>query len=247
MYSAIIPAYNRPVLVKDAIESVFRQSMPPSEIIVIDDASDIPLSDVLRPYFPRVKLIRNDINMGVSASRNIAVKSACTKFVAFLDSDDVWLPHKMERQMEFMLSGGFPASHTDEFWYRCTRWVNQGKQHTRYGGKILCKILDKCRISPSSLVLERSLFESLGGYDESLRVCEDYELSLRLAAVAEIGYLEDRAIIKRNIAENSLSNGIEYIESVRLGILERFAAGYDGAEKECIKQELERKRGIVKK
>jgi glycosyltransferase involved in cell wall biosynthesis len=216
------------------------------EIIVVDDFSDIPLAEVLIPYIPRINVIRNEKNLGVSASRNIGAKIAKAKFIAFLDSDDLWLPFKMANQMDFMLSGGLVASHTNEYWYRDGRWINQGKQHARYGGKILSKILDKCRVSPSSLVLERSFFETLGGYDESLRVCEDYELTLRIAAMTDLGYLENKAIIKRDITTNSLSRGIKHIESIRLDILERFAKSYSGDDKECVEQELERKMGIVR-
>lgn len=229
---------------KDAIESVFCQTIPPLEIIVVDDGS-VPALD-LSAYLPRIKLIRTD-NKGVSAARNAGAAAAKGRYLAFLDSDDLWLPPKLELQMGCMQAGNADACHSDEFWLRKGRWVNQGKQHAKYGGDILCQILDKCRISPSSTVISSELFHKLGGYDESLRVCEDYELCLRIAAHTKIAYLDKKLIVKRAIDENSLSASIKHIESIRFRILERFAASRDYAARymPCITAELERKRGIV--
>ncbi|MDR2870922.1 MAG: glycosyltransferase family 2 protein, partial [Deferribacteraceae bacterium] len=241
--SAIIPCYNRPQLVKAAIESIFCQhdiSPAEIEIIVVDDGSK-PCLD-LSAYIPRISLIRQN-NMGVSAARNAGVNAAQGEFIAFLDSDDIWLADKLAQQLGFMQKHGALVSHTDELWLRQGRWVNQGRQHQRYGGDILCKILDKCRVSPSSLMVRKDFFKAIGGFDEQLRVCEDYELCLRMAAQTKIYYLEERLLVKRAI-DASLSQSIQHIESIRLTILERFAAagGYEPCYSECIEAELEPKR-----
>jgi hypothetical protein len=139
--------------------------------------------------------------------------------------------------------------HANEHWLRAKKWINQGRQHARYGGEILPYILDKCRVSPSTLVVERALFNAVGGYDERLRVCEDYDLSMRLAIAAEFGYIEQKLVIKRDVMETSLSRGIQHIESVRLDILTEFARAFalNPAQLECVNREIERKRGIVKR
>ncbi len=249
MYSAVIPVYNRGAAVRDAIESVFRQTLPAREIIVVDDGSDEPLERTLSQYNPRVTLIRLKKNAGVSAARNAGAAASSGKYTAFLDSDDLWTPDKCRIQIGEMEKSGLPASHTDEHWFRKDRWVNQGKQHTKYGGNIFCTILDKCRISPSALVVEKGLFSRMGGFNPLLRVCEDYEFSMRLALIAEIGYIPEKLTVKRATEANSLSAAIRHIESVRLDILEQFISQHElpPEYEECAKKELERKRRIVGK
>lgn len=244
--SVIIPCYNRHDLVKDAIESVFFQSRKAEEIIIVDDASASPIK--LDAYLPQVKIIRLKNNSGVSAARNAAAQCAKAKYLAFLDSDDLWLPQKLERQIPAMQESGLPVSHCNEFWFRKGRWVNQSKQHEKYGGNIFCKILDKCRVSPSSLLIEKDFFMRCGAFDESLRACEDYELCLRIACRTDVLYIPEKMIVKRAIAANSLSAGIKHIEAIRLEILDNFIKNADlnDAQKSCAMAELERKRAIVK-
>ncbi|MDR0453255.1 MAG: glycosyltransferase [Deferribacteraceae bacterium] len=247
MFSVIIPAYNRNSAVRDAIESVFRQTLPPVEIIIVDDCSDKPLEHSLAPYLSKIKIIRAEKNAGVSSARNIGIAVCSGKYVAFLDSDDLWTPDKCRIQIEAMIKYNWRASHTDEHWYRQDRWVNQGKQHTKYGGHIFCKILDKCRISPSAFMLDRELLNRMGGFNEQLIVCEDYEFFLRLALETEIGYLPEKLTIKRAIEKNSLSASIKHIESTRLKILEQFASEHilSREYQMCLQNELERKKKIV--
>ena len=148
-----------------------------------------------------------------------------------------------------MLDNEFKISHTDEFWYRENRFINQNKDMVRYGGEIFSKILDKCRVSPSTIMIERKLFETVRGFDEALRVCEDYELLLRLSMNNLVGYIEDRLTIKRSITDDQLSKSIQHIESVRLDILEKFKAEYfdslKSADKIALNLEIERKSNIV--
>jgi glycosyltransferase involved in cell wall biosynthesis len=228
------------------VESVFAQSHPAGEVIVVDDGSSAETYESLKPYLPALRYIHMEENRGVSAARNLGVSAAKGKYIAFLDSDDIFLPDKLAAQLPLMKEAS--ASHTDEHWFRRDRFVNQGAAHSKYGGEIFCKILDKCRISPSSFMIEKALFEGLGGFNENLRVCEDYEFFLRLASKHSVAYLPKKLIIKRAVAENSLSAGIKYIESIRLGILEDFAAQMepDSSQKECLLSEIARKRGIVK-
>ena len=248
MFSVVIPARNRGRTTRDAIEAVFRQTFPPKEIIVVDDCSDIPLERELCQYLPRVTIVRLEKRSGVSAARNAGAAICSEKYIAFLDSDDLWLPDKCRIQIGAMVKRRWRASHTDEHWFRKDRWVNQGKRHTKYGGYIFCQILDKCRVSPSAFAVERDLFNHLGGFDELLTVCEDYEFFLRLALETEIGYIPQKLTIKRAIDENSLSATIKHIESIRLEILERFASQHEIPREyaEDLRNELERKRKIVK-
>lgn len=220
------------------------QEKAPAEVIVCDDGSPEPVEAFIKPYLRKIIYIRNETNKGVSAARNAGIRAAGSDYVAFLDSDDVWLPDKLSVQLKRMAAGGFILSHTDEFWYRDGRWLNQGLKHRRWGGDIFTKVLDMCRVSPSSLVMRRDA----GFFDESLRVCEDYEFILRASLHHEIDYVEKKLLVKRAVTDDQLSSGIKYIESVRLGILERFAAArpeISGVKREALERELMRKRSIT--
>jgi glycosyltransferase involved in cell wall biosynthesis len=243
--SVIIPVHNRFWEVRDAVESVLRQKER-AEIIVVDDASEPPLT--LTPYMPLVTLIALKENAGVSRARNIGVERAKGRYLAFLDSDDLFLPDKLSRQLAVMESGAL-ASHTNEHWYKENRFINQSPKLARYGGDIFSKILDKCRISPSSFMIEREFFRSLDGFDEKLRYLEDYEFFLRAASREAIEYIEEKLIIKRAVTQNSLSAQIKHIESERQNILEDFilknARYIKPTDLDAAKAELERKRKIV--
>ncbi len=109
----VIPVWNRAHVIAGAIESVLSQRPPPDStfaITVIDDGSTDGLSEVLRAYGPRVSCVRHPRNMGAAAARNTGVEAAQGDYVAFLDSDDAWLPDKLVRQIEFMRKHGHPAS-----------------------------------------------------------------------------------------------------------------------------------------
>ncbi|PLX71542.1 MAG: glycosyl transferase [Denitrovibrio sp.] len=220
-FSVIIPVYNRTATLKSAIESVLCQSFSDYEIIVVDDGSDVAVMKSLRPYRPFIRYFRNNKNMGVSFSRNLAVKKAKGEYIAFLDSDDIWLPNKLQRSFDEMEQSGLKVCHTNEFWYRTDRFVNQGKKHKRYGGYIFEQVLDMCRISPSSAVLHRSVFEKTGLFDEQMRTCEDYDLWLRVCAYFEVSYLDEKLIVKRAVTNDQLSDNIKHIEYIRLVSLAR--------------------------
>lgn len=247
--SVIIPVYNRTFSIRDAVESVLIQSFKPSEIIVIDDGSSFDMASYLKNYMHHIRLIKLNENKGVSFARNTGIKAAKGEYIAFLDSDDLFLPKKLEYQLKYMTENNLYISHTDEFWYRKDRWVNQGKSNKRYGGYIFDKILDKCRISPSSLMVHKSVFDEAGYFNEDLRVCEDYEISIRFALKYKIGYLEKKLIIKRAVEENSLSATIKHIEYIRYKILnkiyEKNKSLLSKEYKTSVEKEILRKKQII--
>ncbi len=248
--SVIIPIYNRRYQLRDAIDSVLSQRFA-DEIIIVDDFSDDLSYKDIKQYLPSVRYFRTDINSGVSTARNIGVSLSKSDHIAFLDSDDIYLPSKCSKQYQFMLENEFKISHTNEFWYRENKFINQNKDMGRYGGEIFSKILDKCRVSPSTIMIEKKLFELVNGFDEALRVCEDYELLLRLSIDNVVGYINERLTIKRSITDDQLSKSIKYIESVRFDILENFKSKHfdklKPEDKIALNLEIERKSNIVKK
>ncbi|ADD69167.1 glycosyl transferase family 2 [Denitrovibrio acetiphilus DSM 12809] len=221
-FSVIIPVFNRTQTLKTAIESVLAQSFRDFEIIVVDDGSDKSVSSALRPYMPMIRYIRIEKNMGVSYARNIGIREAKGLYTAFLDSDDIWLPDKLSAQHEALTATKLKVCHTNEFWFRKDRFINQGAKHKRHGGMIFDKVLDFCRISPSSVVIHRDVFKTCGVFDSNMRTCEDYDLWLRICSKFEVCYLPEKHIIKRAVTNDQLSDSIKNIEYIRLVSLARF-------------------------
>jgi len=204
--SIIIPTYNRRDFLREAIRSVLEQSFRDFELIVVDDGSDDGTREMIQREFPGLLTYLYQENQGVSRARNRGLELAQGEFVAFLDSDDLWLPRKLERQMAFMQS--HPKAqicYTDEIWIRRGVRVNPKKKHAKYSGWIYPRCLPLCIISPSSALMRRGLLEEVGGFDEELPVCEDYDLWLRISARHPIHFLPEKLIVKRGGHQDQLS------------------------------------------
>ncbi len=168
--SVIIPTHNRAGLLRRALASVQNQTRRPDEVIVIDDGSTDETAQVVCGEFPRYRYVRQP-RRGVAAARNKGAGEAMGRWLAFLDSDDEWRPAKLERQLAALASRpDYSICHTDEIWIRNGRRVNPKDRHAKAGGHIFRRCLALCFISPSAVVIARSLFDSLGGFDETLVV-----------------------------------------------------------------------------
>ncbi len=219
--SVIIPTFNRKETLKRAIQSVLMQSYTPYEIIVIDDGSDDGTKEWLKDNFPNVKYIYQ-MNSGVSSARNKGIKFARGDWIALLDSDDEWLPSKLKDQAnEIELNPAAKFLHTNEIWIRNGVRVNQMKKHKKYGGYIFEKCLDMCRISPSSVLIQKDIFDEIGMFDETLKVCEDYDLWLRFASKYPVHFLDQPLIKKYCGHSDQLSNVYDGIESYRIRSLKK--------------------------
>jgi len=194
--SVIIPVYNREQSLGRALDSVLKQSSAADEIIVIDDGSNDQSARLVEQHYPQAKLIQQH-NKGVSAARNSGIRAARFDWVALLDSDDEWLPDKlaMIRQAHREHSNEV-LFHSDEIWIRNGVRVNPMNKHRKAGGYIFKHCLPLCVISPSAAVMQRSLFEKIGLFNESLPACEDYDLWLRLCHLYPVFYIDQPLIIK---------------------------------------------------
>ncbi len=203
--SVIIPAYNRAPVLGRALDSVLAQGAPPGEVIVADDGSSDATAELVRRRYPDCRYLRQP-NRGVSAARNLGLRAARGDWIALLDSDDAWLPGKLAAQIaQLRREPELRVCHTEEIWIRNGTRVNAMKKHAKQGGWIYRHCLPLCVISPSSVLLHRSVFETAGEFDETLPACEDYDLWLRICARMPVAFVAEPQIIKHGGHPDQLS------------------------------------------
>jgi len=207
-------------MLKEAIDSVRSQDFVDYEIIVIDDGSTDGTEKLFKDYPEIIYFYQS--NQGVSRARNQGIKMARGKFICFLDSDDRWLPTKLSHQVKVMEENPeVPLSYTDEIWIRNGKRVNPKKKHQKYSGWIFEKCLSLCIISPSSVMLKKEVFKTVGVFDESLPVCEDYDLWLRITARFPVFFINKKLIIKQGGHEGQLSHQFWGNDRFRVQSLEK--------------------------
>jgi len=223
--SVIIPCFNRVDSIALAIDSVLAQELDDDyEVIVVDDGSTDRTRELIHNRYPQVSYLRQ-ANKGVSAARNLGLENAKGEWIALLDSDDQWLPGKLAAQMEALAKSRLKLCHTQEIWIRNGVRVNQMNKHAKAGGWIYPNCLPLCAISPSSVVLHKSVFESLGNFDESLPACEDYDLWLRVCAQYEVAYIDTPLIKKFGGHPDQLSRKYWGMDRFRVIALAKMLAG----------------------
>ena len=222
--SVIIPTYNRIRTLPRALDSVIAQTRPVDEIIVVDDGSSDSTDELVHEHYPEVTLLRQP-NMGVSAARNLGIEQATSDWIALLDSDDRWLPTRLESQLKLIeLHPGHRLCHTEEIWIRNGKRVNQMHKHRKSGGHIYSQCLPLCVISPSSVLLHRTLLDEVGLFDESLPACEDYDLWLRICAREPVLFVETPQIEKHGGHDDQLSRKHWGMDRFRILALEKMLA-----------------------
>ena len=215
--TVVLPTFNRLQYLRPAIESVFAQTFTDWELIVADDGSEGETAAYLAALEnpPRIKVLRLAHTGNPGAVRNAAWQAARGQCIAFLDSDDVWLPAKLALQVASL------RTHPERGW-----------SHTAFAvidesGELLCGarsrwwpaaegwILEslikmETVIAIPSVLVRRQLLEQVGGFDPKQRMCEDYDLWLRLAAVSEIDGVRDTLLHVRTHREHFHSDSIVF-------------------------------------
>lgn len=203
--AVIIPTFNRRERLCAALDSVLAQTCPADEICVVDDGSRDGTADMLRQRYPDVHCLVQE-NRGVSAARNAGVRATHSQWLAFLDSDDVWMPDKLARQREaWQKESSYQLVHCDEIWVRNGVRVNPMRKHAKAGGNVFRKCLPLCVISPSAVLLTRELFTGAGGFDETLPACEDYDLWLRICCTWPVLFVNQPLLSKFGGHDDQLS------------------------------------------
>ena len=218
MVSVIIPTYNRASLVKEAIDSVLSQTLLGGEVevIVVDDGSEDDTRAILNPYGASVKYVYQS-RAGVSAARNKGIELASGEWLAFLDSDDFWLPGKLQKQLEFLhLEPHIRICQTEELWIKNGVRLNPKRYHKKPFGHCFPALLERCLISPSAVMIHRNLFDEIGFFDETMPACEDYDLWLRIGCRYSIGLVEQPLIVKRGGHSDQLSTSVPALDKYRI-------------------------------
>ena len=203
--SVIIPTYNRAWTLKEAVDSVLAQDYKNYELIVVDDGSTDETRSVLDYCFNEITYIYQP-NKGVSSARNTGIQIASGELIAFLDSDDLWLPQKLSVQADFFEKN--PKAlicQTEEIWIRNGIRVNPMNKHRKLSGDIFEHSLNLCLVSPSAVMIRKSLLYIAGMFDENLPACEDYDLWLRISCRYPVFLVDQPLIIKRGGHEDQLS------------------------------------------
>jgi glycosyltransferase involved in cell wall biosynthesis len=218
--SVIIPTHNRKPLLRRALQSVFAQTRPAEEVIVVDDGSGDGTAQMIAGEFPEVRYFFQS-NQGVSKARNLGIQQARGNWLALLDSDDQWLPEKLQTQMEYLhRHPGYRLCHTEEIWIRRGKRVNAMNKHQKFGGYIFDKCLPLCVISPSSVMIERGVLDEVGLFDESLPACEDYDLWLRICSRYPVLFVEEPLIVKHGGHDDQLSRRYWGMDRFRIKALQ---------------------------
>ncbi|MDH3797292.1 MAG: glycosyltransferase [Desulfobacterales bacterium] len=205
LVTVIIPTYNRGWIIQEAIDSVLDQDFNDYELIVVDDGSDDNTREILGAYGKAITVLQQS-NRGVSAARNRGIAEAAGRLIAFLDSDDLWLPGKLSTQVKFFEeNAGAVINQTQEIWIRNGVRVNPKKRHHKFSGMIFERSLALCLVSPSAVMIKKSLFDAVGGFDEDLPACEDYDLWLRISCRYPAHLIDFPLIIKRGGHDDQLS------------------------------------------
>ena len=219
--SVIIPTYNREAFIGRALDSVLAQSRQPAEVIVVDDGSTDSTAVLLRQLYPQVSYVYQE-NQGVSSARNAGIARARCDWLALLDSDDEWLPAKLAAQSAALSQNpGYRICHTDEIWIRRNERVNPMRKHAKSGGWIYEKCLPMCVISPSSVLIHRSVFDDVGDFDEQLPACEDYDLWLRICASYPVLFVDDLLLKKYGGHQDQLSRKFWGMDRFRVHAMEK--------------------------
>ena len=204
LVSVVIPVYNAELYVKECIDSVLCQSYGNYEIIIVDDGSTDRSIEIISAYKNDKIKLHHQKNSGAASARNYAAQVATGKWLAFIDSDDVWFPEKLSRQLEKCHQGNW--SHTDSYFIG-----NVYPEHTRstdftekLEGYILPFLAVENFIGTSSVIIKKEVFVEFGGFNPNLSALGDWGLWLRVASKYQICYI-DEVLCDYRIQSDSIS------------------------------------------
>jgi glycosyltransferase involved in cell wall biosynthesis len=219
LVSVVIPAYNRAGEIGRAIDSAFNQTYRPIEVIVVDDGSQDNTAAVVAKY-PEVRYYRQE-NRGASVARNQGVELARGEYIAFLDSDDLWVKNKLELQMELALRLHAPVLGARKKYVTESAGINQQElvKENSYHFITFKRQLRRTWLVPSTVVVRKDYFQRFSGFDPLLKIAEDWDLWLKMAHNAPIprmdAVLTYNFVTKGSLSENRLEKYLYDLEVIR--------------------------------
>lgn len=226
--NVVIPVWNRAQTVRRAIDSVLSQQVAGSDIhfnvTVVDDGSTDGLTATLTDFGAKVRCIRHDSNQGAAAARNTGIEASQERYVAFLDSDDVWMPDKLAAQLAFMRDTGCRASCTSYF---LSFAGGDSFVSPNYATGMLthADLLWGCRVSPgSTLICERAVFDEVGLLDTAFERLEDWDWLLRYANVSDLGFLAQplaKVVVGPRSDASRIPGAVQHLRSKHLANLSK--------------------------
>lgn len=242
--SVIIASYNSARFLPTTLDSVFNQTYKDFEIVLVDDGSTDNTKEALKPYLDKIRYFYQE-NKGPSAARNLAIKNSNGQYLAFIDSDDIWLRQKLEKQVDYLdmhPKVGLVHTAVDNFGSILAYQIENSKykksliqrQKERQGWVFERILFEGTEIGTSSVMIRKQVFEEIGSFDESLVWCEDADYWLRIAKKYPIAFLEDMLTKHRRRSTGLTAIHKEYLESKIIVFLRHIAflpEKYPGREK----------------
>ena len=257
LISVIIPTYNRAELLAECVHSVVAQTLPPAEVLIIDDGSTDHTAQVVAQLARESALVINYIhqeNRGAAAARNTGIRAARGDILCFLDSDDRFVPEKIASQAARLRTSPCLLSHTRELWLRRGLPLSQKKKHQSPHGDIFRASLAMCVVGMSTVMARREVFDRYGLFDETLPCCEDYDFWLRVGSRERFLLVDQPLTVKNGGRQDQLS--VRYrmgMDRYRIrSLVKLLEGGWLSAEQSLLAvRELERKcaiygRGCIK-
>ena len=219
--SVIIPAYNSARYVTDAVDSVLAQTFKDFEVLVIDDGSTDDTESVMRRYGSQVRYIRQQ-NGGVSVARNRGIRESRGRYVAFLDADDTWYAHKLERQLAAIEKQADYRVCYSAFTVVDSDLMPLGITRSDRSASALDDLLTRGNVVGSicTVICERSLLTEAGDFDSALSQCADWDMWVRLAAITDFLYLDEPLVTYRQHNSN-MSRSAPLLEHDSLLVLKK--------------------------
>jgi glycosyltransferase involved in cell wall biosynthesis len=220
--SIIIPTHNRTQLLCEALDSIAFQTFKDYEVIVVDDGSTEPIEAALAHHATRPRVFRQQ-NLGPAAARNRGLDAASADIVAFLDSDDLWLPAKLETFLDYLAANpGVRIAYGPMSPVDADRAPVPGRTKPCHGGWITQRLFCSSFVHVPAVVAYRKILVQAGGFNERLPVCEDYDLWLRISVAEPFGLVEQPLALRRlhggRLSKSRMSRNL----AVKAGMLREF-------------------------
>jgi len=239
--SVIIHTYNNEKFIAETVASVLNQTYKDYEIIVVDDGSVDGTRDVLMPYMQKIRYHYKE-NGGIASAKNAGIGLSQAEFVAFLDHDDLWVPDKLQLQMEHFNEnpqiGLVYAKYTS---FRDGEELRT-KPEKGYSGWIFKELLSKSFIQTSTVVVKRECLDAVGPYDETFFLGDEYDMFLRIARKFQCGFV-DKGLTRYRVHDTNASNNDFLFDNENLGVYKKIYNNFtdlDGVEKKILRKRIAR-------